>query len=410
MKKSLVLLTVIAAMAAQAEEMDRPGGIQIGSRMTIRPYVSLSFTHDSNADSTKHSKKGESWTIQPGASLEYKAENWRLTGAAYYSYHAYSSGYSSQQNESSYGENLAFNWSNSSKGGKGWSLVLSESFQQISQDDDATTHGGRGVGRDRNQFNFGGTLEHRFTDRFHVGVNASYYYLHYDNKADGTYAPLYGWTRWTVGGEMGYAASKWTDLIVAGSYHGYTSDNSKRYYQGADAPNVKSTSQGWTVQAGLGSYMTERISYRVLAGYSHYKINKEKENAPVYTASMNWKMTDNWNMMLLASRYYQPSETSRGSSQLTDSISWGLAHSMVRGKLNATFDICYRREDHSSTIGGSGYEQDVLTGRFGLNYSINRYIGLFGSIEYQTAFYSGRGASDYDYDRWRGTVGVRFTY
>ena len=409
MKKSLVLFTVLLAMAAQAEEMDRPGGIKIGQRMTIRPYVSLGFTHDSNVDSSKHSKRGESWTVQPGASLEYKAENWALTGSAYYSYHAYSSGYSHQQNESSYGEQLNFNWSNSSHGSKGWSLLLTESYRQISQDDDMSNDGGRGTGRDREQLDVGGSIEHRFTDRLHAAVNASYYYLDYDNKV-GSYAPMYGWDRWTAGGEIGYAASKWTDFILAGSYQDYTSDNGKQYYVD-NASKVRNSSKGYTVQAGLGSYATERISYRVLVGYAHYDYNDDSENAPVYTASLNWKMTDNWNMMALASRYYQPSETSRGSSQLTDAISWGVAHSMIRGKLNATFDLAYRRQDTKSTVRESvDYTQDIATARFGLNYSINRFIGVFGSVEFQQAWYDGGNTSRDDYNRWRGTVGMRLSY
>ena len=43
MNKQFVLSAVVAmaAFAATAEVMDRPQGIKIGQRMTLRPYVSI---------------------------------------------------------------------------------------------------------------------------------------------------------------------------------------------------------------------------------------------------------------------------------------------------------------------------------------------------------------------------------
>jgi hypothetical protein len=46
-------LTILSAAAMlvlplRAETMDRPGGFKIGQRMTLRPYVGLSYTLDSN--------------------------------------------------------------------------------------------------------------------------------------------------------------------------------------------------------------------------------------------------------------------------------------------------------------------------------------------------------------------------
>ena len=55
--KKAYLTTVVAAsvvaFAALADVVDRPSGIKIGERMTLRPYVSLSYTYDSNIDSTR---------------------------------------------------------------------------------------------------------------------------------------------------------------------------------------------------------------------------------------------------------------------------------------------------------------------------------------------------------------------
>ena len=117
--------------------------------------------------------------------------------------------------------------------------------------------------------------------------------------------------------------------------------------------------------------------------------------------------------MLLATSYYQPSEYEYGSSIRVDALSWGIAHSMVRGKLSATADIAFRRETREySTIAQSDYDMDTLTGRVGLNYQFNRFLTFYTYLEYQLRDMesSSSRSYNYDYDRWRWTSGIRLTY
>lgn len=413
MKKLIFALSIFAVFAAQAAIVDRPSGIRIGQRLTIRPYVSLYYTWDSNIDSSPKSESASSFNVNPGLTFTYKADNWSIAGGAYYQYHAYTEN-ARNLNQGSWGENLAFNWTNSKNGGRGWSLVLRENIQQISQDDDMMRDGGRGMGRDRMQMQFAGVLQRRFTDKFHADVDASYYYLNYDNDKT-SYAPLYGWTRWTVGGQAGYAASKWTDFIFAGNYQGYTQQNNDVY--GTNPYGLSRTSQGFTLLAGLGSYATERISYRVMGGYSQFRYSDGNGvlGGFTYEATGQWRMNDTWNMMLLASSYYQPDENTYGSAQRVDSLSWGLAHSMIRNKLTATFDIAYRRNDRESVVVDANQRtENIITTRLGLNYTLNRFLQIFGHAEYQHSFDRGDSALydsyNWDYDRWRLSVGLRLTY
>jgi len=417
MKKLFFTLSVIAALSAQASILERPAGFRIGQRMTIRPYVALYYTWDSNVDSSHSQGSSSSFNISPGFTFTYKADNWSIEGGAYYQYHAYTQN-SSNLNNHSWGENLAFNWSNSKDGGRGWSLVLRESFQQISQDDDMTNDGGRGIGRDRWQLQFAGTLQRRFTDRWHGDIDASYYYINYKNDST-DYAPLYGWQRWTVGGQAGFVASKWTDILIMGNYQGYRQDNAENLSGYPEAPGSKkigSNSQGYTVHLGVGTHATERISYRVSGGYSQFFYGDGAANMGgfTYAVSGHWRMSDRWNMMLLASSYYAPSEIDYGSATRTDSISWGIAHSMIRNKLTATLDLTYRHEKREfvdpldSPYSQGNYNDDIITARLGLNYSINRFISVFGNCEYQRSFYPDQGT--YDYNRWRLSVGLRLTY
>jgi len=418
MKKALVALSVLAALVARADMMDKPSGVQVGQRMTIRPYVSLYYTWDSNVRSSTEGDSFSSLNISPGLTLAYRADNWSVMGSAYYQYHCYPDN-SQNLNQHSYGENLAFTWTNSREGGPGWSLALRENLQKISQDDDMTNDGGKGVGRDRWQMQFAGTLQRRITERWHADVNATYYYLDYDN-ATSSYAPLYGWSRWTAGAQAGFVASKWTDIVIMGNYQGYTQANDT-YLGGEEPPqegrNIANSSRGYTLHIGMGSYATEKISYRLSGGYTRFEYGEGAYDTGgfTYTASGHWRISDTWNMMLLASSYYHPSETEYGSATRTDTVSWGLAHAMIRNKLNATLDLTYRRDDREyCDFQASKYAEDIITARLGLNYAFNRFISIFGHAEYQTSFANGeyvdaRGSS-YDYDRFRLTAGLRLTY
>ncbi|MBR5549686.1 MAG: outer membrane beta-barrel protein [Kiritimatiellae bacterium] len=397
-----------SVLTVSADVVDRPSGFKIGERMTLRPYVSLSYTYDSNVDSAKHAKDGSTWVVNPGLGAEYKGDNWEIAGRAWYRYHAYNR-YSNQLNESSFGENLSFKWADSLANEKGWSVLLTESFTQIAQDDDMSDHSGRGIGRDRKTFQAAGIIERRINEHLHAAIDASYYMLDYENNVK-DYAPLYGWKRALAGGEIGYAASKWTDFLLAANYGWYWQDNVPNNVRYSDE------SRGWTVMAGFGTRATEKIEYRILTGWSRFEYadgDADDIDGWTYQVSGKWKITDTWNMMLLAASYYQPSEREMCSAIRVDSISWGVAHSMIRGKLNATFDLNYRRETHEySYTRGYDYDDDIITARLGLNYTLNRFLQIYGRLEYQTDMCDGgdvRG-HNYDYDRFRGTVGMRLTY
>lgn len=404
----VAFLLVACVSAAQAEILDRPGGIKIGQRMTLRPYVAFSASYDSNVNSSHDDGNGDvMWTISPTLGLTYNAENWSLLFTAFYNYHAYCKSTNSDNNRHNYGETLRWNWSNSSGVEKGWALMLGQSFRQTSAADEMTMSDGRGYTSDYRQFDITGALQRRFNENWHGDLNANYYMMDYLN--DTSRAPsFYGWQRWMAGAEAGFAPSRWTDIILAGTYQGFSQDNVKN-------TTIDSTSQGFSVQGGIGSYMTERISYRLLAGWSRFEYGGDASSSDgfVYTASGNWKIGETWNTMLLATSYYQPSERQQASKSRVDAFSWGLAKSLVRGKLRATVDLQYRHETNEHVQNSAyDYDLDVVTGRIGLSYSLNRFLSTFVYGEYQRSWNdrceSRYGA--YDYDRWRITCGFSLTY
>jgi len=404
----LILQGALLASIAQAGVLDRPEGIKIGQRMTLRPYVAVSASYDSNVSSRHDNNDGDvMWTVSPGLGIAYDAENWSLLLSGYYNYRAYCKSENSAYNGHSYGQDLRWNWSNSTGAEKGWSLVLAESFQQLTMADDMTYADGRGYTADSRQLQFTAAVQRRINEHWHADINGGYYWLDYLNDIS-QQASLYGWDRWNLGAEVGFAPTRWTDILLTGSYQNYSQSNAE------GSLRVGDRSQGFTLQGGLGSYLTERISYRLLGGYSYFDYGDTGGTGGfTYTASGNWKIGETWNTMLLATSYYQPSEQQYLSSSRVDAFSWGLTKTMIRGKLRGTLDFRYNRGTHECVVAdGYDYVVNVLTGRIGLDYNLNRLFAFYVYGEYQRSFNSEASERSYayDYDRWRVTTGFRIKY
>lgn len=418
MKISNFLLFSFAVLAvtspAKAEILDRPTGVKIGQRLTLRPYVSFDFTYDSNSNQQNDNDGNTSWYINPRLDLNYKSERFNADFGVFYGYRVYNN-QDRNENGQDYGENLRLSWMTAAADEKGWTIILGERYRRMTEDDDIQS--GRGLWRDRSTFTFDAEVERRFTDKLHASAYGSYYFLDYDNDSNG-YTPLYGWQRWMAGVQIGYALSKWTDFIVTGNYQGYTQDNSSDVTSMSDVYGTRgrysSESQGYTLHGGFQSRATERISYRLLAGWSRFEYGggESESDGFTYSASANWMITDTWHTMLLAQSYYQPSEREYGSANRVDSVSWGIAHSMIRRKLNATFDVAYRRETRAYTDeSASDYDEDILSFRLGLDYTLNRFFAIYARGEYQCCFFNEDVyGEDRDYDRFRVSVGFRLQY
>ena len=424
MKKLIVgSLIGVTIASASAGVLDREPGIKfLNERLTLSPYVALSYTYDSNVDSTKNSTDGSQFVVNPGMELKYVDDNWLVDALAWYKYHAYNH-YSSQLNASSFGERLKWQWTNASNGGKGWTVMFSEQFEQIAQDDNLSSLGGRGMNRDRKQFQAEGNIHRRINQWWHGALRSDYYLLDYDNNVS-EYAWLYGWSRLQLGLEAGCTLTKWTDLLLAANYQWYWHDdgvdthkNNEGIYGSRRGKYVRGDSKGWSVMGGLGTHMTEKLSYRVLAGWSHFEYAGGASNLDgwTYQGSADWQVdaANTLHIMALASSYYQPSEREFGSALLVHNASFGIAKSFVKNKLRASLDLAFRRETHEYTeYESDNYDEDLWTTRATLSYRVNRLFTVFGRVEYQTQDATGYSVRDniYDYDRWRATIGLRMTW
>lgn len=403
---TVATFSVIPALIAGESVADKPQGFRFfNQHLTIKPYVALSYTYDSNVDTTRHAESDSIFCIQPGADFEWKGERWALVGSLWYRRNAYCE-YANEMGENSWGESLAYKWTTSKQNERGWSLVLAEKYRYTDQSDALGSGDGRGIWRDREALDVSGVIQRRFTERLHAEVMAQYNWLDYKNDT-GKYAPLYGWSEWSVGAQAGYAASKWTDFLVAGGYSHYTQKKGRGYR------NYSNDSQVWTIQAGLGTHATEKITYRALMGVSwlEYGGHANADCGWTYSLDANWRITRQLQASALGKSYYQPSERTVGQAVKVYSLSGGLSYLTLGDKMTLSANVAWRYEDtcyNDRYLGyGNNFDETILSFRFGADYVINRWMSVFAAFTWEEEWCD---VKTYGYDRFRGTIGMRFHY
>ncbi len=387
-----------AAALALGAQAGLPTGFRFGEHLTIKPYLNVAYTYDSNLDTTHHGEDDSIFSVTPGANAEWKGDRWSLSGNAWYRYKHYAKN-NSEMGEDSYGEGLTYKFASSEPNQKGWSLMLAERYQNISASDSINSGDGRGIWRDRERINATAALERRFSSRFHMGVMGQYDWLDYKNGSG--YAPLYGWSSWSTQLEGGYAITPWTDVLLAGGYS---------HYKQKGTSATKNTSESYTVMAGLGTRATRRIEYRALAGASwlNYGGHNRSDSGWTYQLDGNWKITRTLNFSVRGSSYYQPSERYAGNASKIYALSTGLSYLTLGDHLRLTGDVMYRHEENCYYTGSKNADEDTVSFRVGGQYTINRWVSVFTTLTWEKEWYQ-RGTS-YDYDRFRGTVGLQFHY
>ena len=395
------------------QKESRPMGFRFfNNHLTIKPYVSLTYTYDSNIDTARHAQDDSIFAVSPGADFQWRGEKWALTGSLWYRYRYYCE-FNRDMGENSYGENLAYTYSSSEKNEKGWTLMLAERYGFYNSSDDLTSRSGRGVWRDRETIDAQGVLERRFTERWHADVQGQYNRIDYKNKT-GHYVPLYGWSQYGAGVQAGYAASRWTDLLVAAGYSRYHQASNIRGDQKLSR-HYSSNSDSYSVMAGIGSHMTELITYRALMGASWFDYGDagDRDCGWTYTLSANWRIHRQVQLSLMGSSFYQPSERYVGQAVKVYTLGGGVSYLTLGDRLNLTANVSWRYEENvysdSAYTHRQNYDESWLSARLGADYLVNRWMSVFANIMWEQEW-CGHGNKDYDYDRFRGTLGVRFHY
>lgn len=419
MKNRILSIAAVAMVACVAysqqgvtkpQTVSRPTGFRFfNQHLTIKPYVALSYTYDSNIDATSSRSHDSVFAVNPAVDFEWHGAKWELVGDVWYR-HRYFCEYNEEMGEDSYGESLAFRYCSSGQEAKGWSLMLSQRYSFISQSDDFDTRGGRGIWRDRQTLDVAGVVERRFTERWHMDIQGQYNWLDYQNDNNGY--PLFGWSQYSTGAQFGYAASKWTDLLVAAGYSRYDQDlsgNDINTYR-----NYNEQSDSYSIQAGIGTHATERISYRALMGASwlNYGGGSSSDCGWTYTLSANWRVHRQVQLSMLGSSFYEPSDEYVGQARKVYTLSAGVSYLTLGDRLRLAANLqwrfdetCYSDEVYTDK---QNYDRAHLMGRLSAEYLLNRWTSIFAQLIWDNE--STDTNSNLDYDRYRGVLGVRLHY
>ena len=409
MKSKITVLAAAAVAAVQVsaattEQQEKEPGYTIGEKLTLLPYVNVSYTFDSNVDRARHSSKGGYFLINPGLDIKYNDKKGTTLNTRFFYSHSFYTKYNGALKHDNFGESIDF--SKTTPGAKeGWTLTLSQRYHQINSRDSWTLEDGRGVWRDREQLNFAGNLQRRFSQKFHASILGQYDFLDY-RRTNNDFANLYGWQRWSVGGQVGHYIGLMSDFLLAGTYSHFQQKGSK-------VGSIRNDSDAWTVHVGLGSTApvgdntdanARKLTYRATVGASGVKYGRSRSSKSfTYSLSASYKITDRLNFAASGNSYYHPSETTKGACQKTYAISAGFGYKFT-DKFTGTIDGAYRYTDRTCSVGPAMDNYHLWSGRLGVNYSLCRWISVYARTEFQD------GNSYYNHSRYRGTIGMRFQY
>jgi hypothetical protein len=361
------------------------------NNLTVSPYVNFEYMYDSNVNYDQDDVDDSILRVSPGVDLSYRGNEWGLSGNAWCAYDWYAS--EDDLNAFRYGERLDFY----RESAKGWKLVLGESYLETSQDD-SLVDGGRGLWRDRNEFELTGALSYEFSERMSATLSAQYSDLTYANDNQ-QYASLYGWREWSVGLELARKISEKSDFLVAGSYQEYTSEG---------AVGIGSGSTGFSLQAGFGSRATERIRYRVLTGASWFDYaDGDQLVGWTYSADASYVINKKWAATVAGSSFYQPSEQEINQAMQVYTASAGLTYKPWR-RLTAKLDVAWRREENQyAGFTGAASTDDLISARLRADYQLQQFTTLYSAFDYEDRSSDG---SSIEYDRLRFVIGVNLRY
>jgi outer membrane scaffolding protein for murein synthesis (MipA/OmpV family) len=363
--KALLLIAVVLPLGVFGQRSD---GLRFGN-FKFSPYISLDASYDSNIRLQPEDKDDIIYRISPGLDAQYRGTDWGITGNAWYSYDLYQR--YDILNASRYGEELEIFVESL----KGWKFLVGERYYFSNQNDSMLTGGGSGVWRNRHQFDLNALLSYAFNDRLSVGLTGMYTDNWFDSDTT-KYQPLYGWSSAQIGAEVDYAITPLTGLLLDGSYQLYQTD--------ANLAGESDESSGFSVMAGLGSRLTERVKYRILGGVNVYSYADDTTMSPALNASISWMLSDRWALTVASATYFQPSETAQGQAKNIWSLSGGVSYKPTT-RIDMTTDLVYRREENetmSDLVTSKDYVTDQYAIRYRASYWFVRYASVYAAAEY----------------------------
>lgn len=389
------------AVAQGALSSERDYGINAG-RLNISPYVSAGVFYDDNPDFVRKGEKGGKfgteeeydsfgYRIRPGVDLKLPGNDVNLTGNAFYSLERYEEDFMEDRDE--WGESLGFSYN----APRDLDFKLNEHYRYVREQDEDSVRWD-----DRYEMGVGGSVHKGIGEKTDVTVSGNYSELDYDSET------LYDWHRYGVGAALSRAVTEKMNAKITGRYSGSESDRQD------------GTADTWTGLIGVSSRATDKISYDLNVGFHQYTGFKgdNSKTTVAYSGDVKWAPTDKFNVSLNGSSEFHPSEDEALNSIRSYRVGLGASYRPVERWL-FTSRLSLRQQDYtkpvkegsgtlmSSGIIGRHRRDNYYTFSVGASFMLTKNASLNGNFIYS---FDDSTISDYEYDRWRATLGITLRY
>lgn len=358
-----------------------------GTRTSV--YAKTGLFYDSNVYGVKDGKGSGGWNITPGVDVALTRPDWGMSLAGYLSYdeyfkNQYGSEYSGSERFTIY------------KSGEKWRTALTQTYtrtKDISFDNPIAVQSGNMSDTIGVSGVFGLTVSEKTSVSFSAGYNRT----SYEAKE------MSGSQSLTFGGEFSRRISGKTDWVSTASV---SADEGQRLNGGK--------SYQYSLMSGIGSRLTEKVRYRLLAGLMYYDYGggnqgRQTQVAPSFNGNVTWQINRKWAASWMLNSGFQPSYSSGLSDgyQMMYGSAVGVNYAPTK-RLSFRLDGVVQMTSYEGEWGPT-YDKwgDNETVRMTINYVATKYCTVFTS-----AYYSifNQAVKDSDYDRFRGDIGLTFRY
>ncbi len=445
MKSKLFYATILATFTVTSLQMARGAeetGIWLG-RVNISPTLSASVFYDNNPDEVNKARKRVmeetiderynkrryedstvGFNIRPGLLINVPGNSWSLSGGVHYLYERDDSDYSRKPKD--WSENLTLR--GKTDGETSWSIGQSlsklsyQEYDEFSQDDRLAigVHGGLGK---------------QWTDKTRTTLGLTFRRVDYDDDL------LYDTDAYRINLSFDHRLTdkSYGILSLAAGFNRADYSSVPELEGRARRSNGKSDFSQYSLQAGVGSRATDKITYRALIGMAmlvpDYKEERLDDNTTSgksyndneydlsYDLSANWQATDRITVSVAGRSLYESSEDVRNSAVQTYTLSCNASYRLLR-RWRLGGGVSYRREEYIRKVASSsdpesryGYMGTEVNGRkrdddqvnlhANVTFGLNRYASLFANGLYSMTSSS---IEAFEFDRYRLSAGIALQY
>ncbi len=398
---AILAISAGAAFAQAPLSPDRQYGINIG-QLNVSPYIHGNIFYDQNPDFVRTGEKNgkfatrkdyDSWgyNLRPGVDLKLPGNDVNLTGNAFYAIERYEQDFMEKRDD--WGESLQLTINCP----RDLDIRLNELYQYVEEEDEDAVRW-----EDRYEIRVGGSVHKGIGEKTDVTVNASYGEIDYDSDL------LYDRSNYKVGASISRAVTEKMNAKISG------------HYTGSESEKQEGTADTWTGLVGISSRATDKITYDLNVGYHLYTGfgSDDDESTVAYDGTIRWAPTDKFGLNLSGSSEFHPSEDESDNSIRSYRVGLGATYRPIERWL-LTARLAYRDQDYTKKVntGANTIMEGEIIGKhrrdafysmsLGASFALAKFASINGNFTYS---FDDSTIEQYEYDRWRASLGLTLRY